>query len=286
MEKNWSQLQILTNPENFELVTNALIIQQITGIENLNHDRGLAIYLPSEQLTKDWCHQLQITLNQLGLTDSAYQLQIIANVNMHWGQNWAPYYQPVRISHFMSIIPSWQKDLVQSPYDILMDPQESFGSGEHATTKLCLQALEEVVNHQESLIDVGTGTGILAIAAAKLGVKTLYGYDISDEAIVVAQKNFNLNCPQEKFQVAVNSLLDNITNSAEIITANMLEEPIRALIPQLAPHLKANGHVIISGILETKIADITQLLKQEHLAIIKTSAAQGWGCIIAQKERR
>lgn len=285
MADNWKQLNILTSQTNFELVTNALIIQGITGIENLPQDQGLAIYLPATQLTAEWCEHLQQTLKDLGLAGKDYQLQVLADVDWQWGNKWATYYRPVRISHFMSIIPSWQKQQVTSPYDILMDPQESFGSGEHPTTKLCLQALTNIVNQQNSLIDVGTGSGILAIAAAKFGINNIWGYDISAAAIKVAEKNFKLNCPQAHFQGQVNSLLDNVDQSADIITANMLEEPIRQLIPQLFQHLHEHGCVIISGILAQKLTAIIQLLQDQHFQLLQTSTAQGWGCLIAQKEQ-
>lgn len=285
MADNWKQLNILTSQTNFELVTNALIIQGITGIENLPQDQGLAIYLPATQLTAEWCEHLQQTLKDLGLAGKDYQVQLIADVDWQWGNKWAPYYRPVRISHFMSIIPSWQKQQVASPYDILMDPQESFGSGDHPTTKLCLQALTNIVNQQDSLIDVGTGSGILAIAAAKFGINNIWGYDISAAAIKVAEKNFKLNCPQAHFQGQVNSLLDNVDQSADIITANMLEEPIRQLIPQLFQHLHEHGCVIISGILAQKLTAIIQLLQDQHFQLLQTSTAQGWGCFIAQKEQ-
>lgn len=284
MAENWKQLNILTSKANFEIVSNALIIQGIIGIENLTHGQGLAIYLSAKKLTSAWREKLQKTLKELGLNLKDYQLQVIDNVDWQWGANWENYYHPVCISHFMSIILRWQKQKVFGSYDILMDPQKSFGSGEHPTTKLCLQALTNIVDQQSSLIDVVTGSGILAIAAAKFGIKNIFGYDISEEAIKVAQQNFKVNCLRAHFQVQVNSLLNNIQQTSDIITVNILEEPLRRLISQLFQHLNERGCVIISGILVKKMTAIIKLLQDQHFRLLQTSTAQGWCCLIAQKE--
>ncbi|MBA1434615.1 50S ribosomal protein L11 methyltransferase [Bombilactobacillus bombi] len=285
MQDNWTQFQILTTAENFELVSNALIINHVTGIETLANNEGLAVYLPASQLSVTWQQNLRKTLQDLGLNAADYHFNVLSNVDLHWGKNWAPFYKPVFISHFMSIIPRWQKKSLEGPYDIFMDPQEAFGSGEHATTKLCLQALELFVSQQKSLIDVGTGTGILAIAACKLGIRQLWGTDISSKAVAVAQENFQFNCPQAKFAVQTGSLLTDLSQKADIITANMLEEPIRQLIPQLNNHLNSKGLVIISGILAEHTLSIQELLQQEGFQILQSSFTQGWGCIVGQKEK-
>ncbi|UQS81545.1 50S ribosomal protein L11 methyltransferase [Bombilactobacillus folatiphilus] len=283
-DEKWNRLAILTEPQNFELISSVLIAQQILGIENLPNDQGLAIYLPAQQLTKQWCQELADQFSTWGLNAQQYHLQIQENVDMHWGKQWQQYYQPVAVTHFLRIVPAWQTTATPQPTEILMRPQESFGTGEHPTTKLCLQALEIYVDDQKSLIDVGTGTGILAIAAAKLGIKQLYGYDISSEAVQVARDNFQLNQLNATFTVQQNSLLDGIDQTASVVTANMLLEPLVALLPQLASHVQSAGYIILSGFLVEQIDHLTSLISQQPFVVLQTLTLDGWGCIIAQKE--
>ncbi|UQS83527.1 50S ribosomal protein L11 methyltransferase [Bombilactobacillus thymidiniphilus] len=284
-EKRWSQLQIITAPQNFEIITNALIIQEINGIENLPQDTGLAIYLPEKSLTAAWFDQLTQLLTEWGLSSNQYNFKVTTDVDMHWGSSWQPYYQVVPITHFMAIVPSWQRDQVKSNYDILINPEESFGTGEHPTTKLCLQALEQIVDRQQKMIDVGTGTGVLAIAGYKLGIPKIYGYDLEESAVQVARANFALNSSNTTaFVVQQNSLLDGIDQKADLIVANMLIKPIKALIPQLATHLIAKGQVIISGILPTQVAQVSALLLKQQIKVQQTTCTADWACLIAQKE--
>ncbi|NVY95857.1 50S ribosomal protein L11 methyltransferase [Lactobacillus sp. DCY120] len=283
--KVWNQLKIFTLPQNFEAISSTLLLQGITGIELLPQDQGLTIYLPADQLTHSWQEELQERLQKFQVQPSQYQIEIIKNVTWNWGQQWQPYYHASRISHFMQIVPPWQKELATSPYDLLIDPQESFGTGEHETTKLCLQALEQFCPPQlASLIDVGTGTGILAIAAAKLGVQKIWAYDLDPVAISVAETNFHLNHCQDQIKVRTNSLLDGIDRQVDLITANMLEEPLRQLIPQLAPHLKAQGQVILSGFLTEKTAELQVSLQAEGLKMIQLMQTPTWGCLVLQKQ--
>lgn len=281
----FNQLVITTAAQNLDLISAVLIQQQVQGIETLPNDQGLAIYLPAQMLNQQWCQQLQEELKQWGIAADQYELHLHENVDVHWGKYWQKYYQPVTISHFLKIVPAWQTGATPAATEILMRPQEAFGTGEHPTTKLCLQALELFIHGQKSLIDVGTGTGILAIAAAKFGVKELYGYDLSAEAVTVAQENFALNQLASQFQVQQNSLLTGVQQTAEVLVANMLLEPLTALMPQINDHLNTSGLVIVSGFLVEQAETMKELLQQQHLVIVQELISSGWSCLVAQKEQ-
>lgn len=286
MESKYSELKIYTDQSNLELLSTALVMLNIQGIVNLSDDMGVAIYLPTAELNNHWEDKLIKILTQFGIKRSDYQFQQTDNIDLDWGKEWKPYYHKTQISHFMAIVPRWQKQEVKSQYDILMDPEESFGSGEHTTTKLCLQALEQVITDQQSLIDVGTGTGILAIAARKFGVKQIYACDIDAPSVKNAQDNIEYNVGLQNVTLAVNSLLTDVKQTADLITANMLEAPITQLIPQLPAHLNQNGLVIISGILNKSVARITDQLNKQNIKVIHIALENDWACLIAQKENQ
>lgn len=286
MESKYSELKIYTDRSNLELLSTALVMLNIQGIVNLSDDKGVAIYLPTAELNNHWEDKLIKILTQFGIKRSDYQFRQTDNIDLNWGKEWKTYYHKTQISHFMAIVPRWQKQEVKSQYDILMDPEESFGSGEHTTTKLCLQALEQVITNQQSLIDVGTGTGILAIAAHKFGVKQIYACDIDAPSVKNAQDNIKYNVGLHNVTLAVNSLLTGVKQTADLITANMLEAPITQLIPQLPEHLNQNGLVIISGILNKSVARITEQLNRQKIKVIHIALENDWACLIAQKENQ
>lgn len=281
----WWQLQILTDVRNFDLMSAALISLQVSGIANLPDDRGLVAFVPEQQLHSHWCDQLTTLLEQWHLAPDQYQLTIKPQAPVNWGKQWRPYYHAVQITHFMKIVPAWQTEQTIGPYDILLDPKESFGTGIHPTTRLCLQLLEQVVGQQQTMIDVGTGTGILAIAARKLGIKQILGVDIDTAAVTVARENYDRNCHDKAFTVRQNSLLAGIKDKADLITANLLEDPVRQLVPSLANHLTATGQVIISGILASRIQLLAQALPSQF-TVQQIITTQEWGALLAQKQEK
>ena len=168
-----------------------------------------------------------------------------------WQNGWRKYYHPMEIGSRLAVVPSWQQydtDRVK----LILDPGLAFGTGGHETTSLCLEALDEQVRGGERVLDIGTGSGILAIAALKLGAASAEGVDIDPVAVRTAGENAALNGVQDKLTVLVGDLSDKASGTYDIITANIVANAILSLAPAV-PGLMAEGATFIaSGIIDSR----------------------------------
>ena len=161
-----------------------------------------------------------------------------------WQNGWRKYYHPMEIGSRLAVVPSWQQydtDRVK----LILDPGLAFGTGGHETTSLCLEALDEQVRGGERVLDIGTGSGILAIAALKLGAASAEGVDIDPVAVRTAGENAALNGVQDKLTVLVGDLSDKASGTYDIITANIVANAILSLAPAV-PGLMAEGATFIA----------------------------------------
>ncbi|GAX02958.1 ribosomal protein L11 methyltransferase [Secundilactobacillus pentosiphilus] len=203
----------------------------------------------------------------------------------NWATEWQKYYHPVQVTRFLTVVPSWE-DYQPKTRDerlIILDPGMAFGTGTHPTTKLSMQALEIVIHGGERLIDVGTGSGVLSIAAKQLGAGDIRAYDLDQVAVDSAKKNLALNPVAADVRVAANDLLTGITGEADIIVANILAEVILPLIPQAWNLLPVHGYFVTSGIISDKIDQILAAQRQQGFKIRQTLKMGDWYGVIAQK---
>ncbi len=226
-------------------------------------------------------------LPQAGFTAAAagpVHTKIIADED--WSTNWRQYYRPVRISRFLTVVPAWSDYQPANDQEqiIRMDPGEAFGTGTHPTTQLSLALLEMIMRGGESLIDVGTGAGILSIAATLFGAAGILATEIDDQALNVARRNIKLNPQARNIRLEPANLLADVTERADIIMANILAEVLLPLIPQLPDHLRPQGTVILSGIYRDKTAAITAALAQHGLVPIYTLTNGEWAAIAAKRQ--
>ena len=159
----------------------------------------------------------------------------------------------------------------------------AFGTGTHPTTRLMIEALEIVARGGESMIDVGTGSGVLSIAAKQLGIGQVAAYDIDEVAVRSAKKNIDLNPVAADVKVGVNSLLDGIHTQVDLIVANILAEIIVPLIPQAFENLKPGGRFLVSGIIKDKADLVERELKGHHFVIDQKLRMKDWYGMIAHK---
>lgn len=199
-----------------------------------------------------------------------------------WANSWKAYYKPIRIGKRFLIKPSWE-EVAPEPEDLVLelDPGMAFGTGTHATTSLCLEALEELVKPGMKVYDLGTGSGILAIAAAKLGA-SVEAIDIDSVAVKVAQENVKINGVEEKVQVRQGDLASTLSEEGDLVIANIIADVILILLPDLKGILRADGEFLASGIISHRLKDVEEGMKKHGLEIIETREDSGWILIRAR----
>ncbi|WP_270210783.1 50S ribosomal protein L11 methyltransferase [Streptococcus anginosus] len=192
-------------------------------------------------------------LRDFGLDIGETQLTTQQLAEEDWADNWKKYFEPARITHDLTIVPSWT-DYEAGPSEkvIKLDPGMAFGTGTHPTTKMSLFALEQVLRNGETVLDIGTGSGVLSIASSLLGAKEIFAYDLDDVAVRVAQENIALNAGTENIHVAAGDLLKGVDIEADVIVANILADILIHLTDDAYRLLKDEGYLIMSGIISEK----------------------------------
>lgn len=199
-----------------------------------------------------------------------------------WQNGWRKYYHPMDVGQRLAIVPSWQ-DYDTDRVKLILDPGLAFGTGGHETTNLCLEVLDERVKGGERVLDIGTGSGILAIAALKLGAAVAEGVDIDPVAVRTAGENAALNGVADKLTVLVGDLSDKASGKYDIITANIVANAIMSLAPAV-PGLMADDAVFIaSGIIDSRKDEVIAALEAAGLAVLEVKEKRGWECIVCKK---
>lgn len=200
-----------------------------------------------------------------------------------WAENWKKYYKPFRAGERIVVKPSWE------PYEaqmgdlvIEMDPGMAFGTGTHETTFMCMQMLERYVRAGDSCIDVGTGTGILAIAAAMLGARDVLAIDLDEKAVEVAKENIQKNEMQAVVRAQAGDLLKEADEIADVVVANIIADVICALCGPAKAHVRAGGVFICSGIIKEREEDVQRALKAAGYAVDHRIEKGEWVCLAAK----
>lgn len=205
-----------------------------------------------------------------------------------WAHAWKSFFKPMRLTERIVVRPSWE-DFVSGPGDIVLeiDPGMAFGTGSHASTHLSLRALEGTILSgtfrdkfpQTKVLDVGTGTGILGMAAAKLGAYRVLGIDIDPEAVKIASENVQRNALGDKM-VVISQNLTEITENFSIILANITYLELVRLCPLLFARLEEEGVLILSGILAEQIQDLLDVYQRHGFNLLSTSREGEWVCTV------
>lgn len=194
-----------------------------------------------------------------------------------WAEAWKAHYRVQHIGRRLVIRPSWLSYTPQPDELVLtLDPGMAFGTGLHSTTRLCLEALERRLRPGDSLLDVGTGSGILAIAAARLGAGTVLALDIDPLAAQVARENVAINGVAGVVEVAEGSLPGEPTTAWDVVVANILAQVIAQMAPALAAHLKPGGLLISSGIVASQEQPVCSALSTQGLTLVERRQEEDW----------
>lgn len=309
----WSEISIHTTNEAIEPISNILYEAGASGIViedsfelmkeredqfgeiySLNPDdypdEGVIIkaYLPVNSFLGEAVEQIKGAINNLILynIDIGLNKVTISEVNEEeWATAWKKYYHPVKISKRFTIVPTWEiYEPVQSDELIIeLDPGMAFGTGTHPTTVMSIQALESIVKQGDTVIDVGTGSGVLSIAAGMLGASNILALDLDDVAVKAATLNVKLNKVQDIVTVKQNNLLEGIEMTADVIVGNLLAEIITRFTDDAYKLLKQDGYFITSGIINQKRDEVETALQNSNFTIVETLVMEDWVTIIAKK---
>jgi len=286
---NWQSITITTQNNAIEAVSNILMSAGAEGVQIDDSDqiKVIAYYEDDANLPKT-IKRIKTDLFNLKSFDvdpSPAEILISGVEQADWENNWKQYYHAQRITRHLTVVPSWEnfKPQQDDEMPIIMDPKLAFGTGTHETTKLMMQALETVVRGGESMIDVGTGSGVLAVAAKQLGVTQVLATDIDDMSVSVARENLALNPVASDITVLTSDLLADIeTTPVDIIVANILADVIERLIPQTIPLLKKGGYFLVSGIYDAIAPHIEDELLKNGYQIVQSSQMGEWHSYITQ----
>jgi len=182
-------------------------------------------------------------------------------------------FDPIRISQRLWIVPTWHTAVDAAAINIVLDPGLAFGTGSHPTTRLCLRWLDENIRGGESVLDYGCGSGILAIAAMKLGAGSAYGVDVDAQAVQSSRDNALANQVKADFALPDSTLLP-----ADIVVANILTNPLKMLAPLLATATRQSGRIVLSGVLSEQAEDVMRVYAQ-WFDLNPAVMEDGWACL-------
>ena len=200
-----------------------------------------------------------------------------------WENNWKKFYKPMEIGDRLLVIPEWETADPKGRVTLLLNPGLTFGTGSHATTRLCLKALERYIHGGETVLDLGCGSGILSIAALRLGASRAFACDIDEKCETVAYENAALNgVGKDVYTVRTGDVLSDeklktaIGGGYDMVVANIVSDVIIGLAPHVRPYLKEGGKFLCSGIIDTRAEEVKNELIAAGWNVLETNSSEGW----------
>lgn len=308
-DKDWIELTIITSSQAVEAVSAILYNTDVQGIaiedskdvefqkknkgdwdyfdETLiNIEEGAVIkayYREDESFMKylKYIEESVKNLEQLGF-DKGKGIVTTSKVNEEdWENNWKKYYKPTRVGEKIVIKPIWE-EYEENPEEIILelDPGMAFGTGTHETTRMCIESLEKHVKEEDVVFDIGTGSGILGIAAAKLNAKKVIGVDLDEVAVDSAKKNVSFN-HLDNIEILHGDLMEVVKGKCNIIVANIIADIIILLSKDVKKFLEDGGYFISSGIIKDRKEEVVDSLKENGFKIEEIKEQGEWVCVVA-----
>ncbi|KGA81221.1 ribosomal protein L11 methyltransferase [Lysinibacillus fusiformis] len=309
----WSELSIHTKNEAVEAISNILheagasgvVIEDSAEFAKPREDQFGEIYaLNEEDFPKDGVIVKAYLSESSFLNETVEEIKAaitnLTNFNIDIGENvvsivevneedwataWKQYYHPVKISERFTIVPTWEQYTPVSTDELIieLDPGMAFGTGTHPTTVMCLQGLEKVIKEGDTVVDIGTGSGVLSIGAALLGANNVHALDLDEVAVRSAQENVALNKVEDKVAVFHGNLLDTVKEPADVVVANILAEIIMSFTDDAFTIVKPGGLYVTSGIIGAKRDDVKVALEASGFIIEEVLLMEDWVAIIARR---
>jgi ribosomal protein L11 methyltransferase len=293
----WQSVTFLTDASHAEPLCDALIDAGALSASIEDADAGT----PDEQPqfgepgsvnSPGWMHSRVVALLEadadvavlladavamIGLAEvPAYSIEAVAEQN--WVQLTQSQFDPIKVSDRLWIVPSWHESPDPAAINLILDPGMAFGTGSHPTTRLCLEWLERNVTESSTLLDYGCGSGILAIAAARLGAGRVAGVDIDPQAVESARANAERNGVAALFADSAQP----VAGEYDLVVANILSNPLRVLAPAICAHVRSGGRLALSGILREQAEEIIGIYAQ-WLPMKVADTREDWVCLSGVK---
>lgn len=289
----WVQLHIATDPDNAELLESLLMDLGAVSV-SMEDGEDQPLYEPDLGTTPLWSSttvsglfEARTNLQQIreALADQFHQLtqqplgpmEVEVLEEKDWTRAWMDDFEPIQFGERLWICPSWHTPPREDAVNLLLDPGLAFGTGTHPTTALCLRWLDGADLEGKTVIDYGCGSGILGLAAILLGADSVVGVDNDPQALEATRENANRNqVPPGKLQVHLPEYAPN--DSADLLVANILAQPLMALAPLLAGRVKTGGDILLSGILTTQAQELLNHYSQ-WFDMDEPQVEENWVCL-------
>ena len=216
-----------------------------------------------------------------GIDKGAVSWKAVADED--WAETWKEFFHTEKIGMRTVIKPTWEEYEAKAGEIVVeLDPGAAFGTGQHATTSLCIRALENLVRPGMTVFDVGTGSGVLAIVAAKLGAKRVEAVDFDPVALRVARENVRQNGAEDVVRTERSDLLKSVAGEADLIIANIIADIIVRLFGEVKGSLATGGTMLLSGIIEDRLSDVVEAATAHGFAVEKIEQEKGWAAVVVK----
>ncbi|HBG3255897.1 TPA: 50S ribosomal protein L11 methyltransferase [Clostridioides difficile] len=313
---NWIEVTIKTTTEAVEPITNILYEQGAGGAviedpkdflfqkkneldwdyveeevfkKNEEDDVFIKTYVSEEKNVMEFVEiikQKVLGLKDFGIDIGEGSVSLDQVNEADWANAWKAYYKPTKVGQRVVVKPTWEDYAMQEGDLIIeLDPGMAFGTGTHETTSMCIRELEKYVNKDSKVFDIGCGSGILAIAAAKLGAKEVVAVDLDEVAVKVAKENVLENKVEKSVSVMHGNLTDVIKDKADVIVANIIADIIKILAKDVQNFMKEDAIFISSGIILDKVEEVKESLIENGFEIVEVQKLGEWSAIVSKLKK-
>ena len=310
---DWLELKIDTSHAGLDAVTELLEQQGVTGVmiddeadfqsflennrqywdyvddELLAQKKGVSrvtFYLERNDEAYGTVAAVRMAMSELKKAHPEYAPLLLTMEDVadeDWENNWKQFYKPMEIGSRLLVVPEWEEATDAERVKLVLNPGLTFGTGSHATTRLCLQALDTHIHGGERVLDLGCGSGILSIAALRLGAASAFACDIDEKCVDVAYENAALNgIGRDRYTVRWGDVLTDTAlrqemgSGYDLVVANIVADVIKGLSPHVRPFLKPGGLFLCSGIIDDRAQEVLQRLKDDGWDVIEQRSSEGW----------
>ena len=303
----WTQIRVTVKLEQLDalvavmsMINSNLMIEDYSDIDLktcygdlidesiLNADKTIAsvsVYLPVERDIREDVEFLRAMLQKDGIEG---EIKMIGLCEEDWANAWKAYYKPIKIGSKIVIVPAWEKyEAAEGELIVRMDPGMAFGTGTHETTRLVIGLLEKYTTPGVRMLDVGTGSGILAICASKLGAGECKAYDIDPMSVRVARENIkdsglsNITCDQSDLLRSV----DLEGGKYGLVCANIVADIIIRMTPDVHKYIADDGVLLASGIIMERSSDVVECFEAHGFEIVERAEENGWCALAVQRKK-